>query len=178
MNDYVAELRSLVGHRPVIFPGSSVVVTDDRGRVLLLARADTGGWGLPGGLMDPGESFEETARREVLEETGLVVGELDLLGLFSGGPDFFYRYPNGDEVHNVTAAYVAPLPAGSTVVPDRVENTAAAFFDIDDLPPDVITPERPILDMYRDRYGDASPAAPRGAPDRTVVRTARGAVRR
>ncbi|SHN35955.1 NUDIX domain-containing protein [Actinacidiphila paucisporea] len=82
MNDYVAELRSLLGHRPVIFPGASVVVTDDRGRVLLLARADTGGWGLPAGLMDPGESFEDTARREVLEETGLIVGELALLGLF------------------------------------------------------------------------------------------------
>ncbi|NEA46099.1 hypothetical protein [Streptomyces sp. SID10815] len=33
--------------------------------------------------------------------------------------------------------------------PDQVENTAAAFFEVDDLPPDVITPERPILDQYR-----------------------------
>ncbi|MEU3721282.1 NUDIX hydrolase [Streptomyces sp. NPDC031705] len=156
MNDYVAELRALLGHRPVIFPGASVVVTDDLGRVLLLARTDTGGWGLPGGLMDPGESFEDTARREVLEETGLVVGELALLGLFSGGPQYFYRYPNGDEVHNVTAAYVASLPAGATLVLDRAENTDAAFFDIDDLPADVITPERPILATYRDACRDRS----------------------
>lgn len=148
MNDYVAELRAVLGSRPVIFPGSSVVMTDDRGKVLLLARADTGGWGLPGGLMDPGESFEDTARREVLEETGLVVGELSLLGLFSG-PEFYYRYPNGDEVYNVTAAYHAPLPSDATVVLDQVENTEAAFFDVGDLPPDVITPERPILDLYR-----------------------------
>ncbi|MFD6290145.1 NUDIX hydrolase [Streptomyces sp. NPDC060205] len=155
MKDYVAQLRALLGHRPLILPGSSVVVTDERGGVLLLARADTGGWGLPGGLMDPGESFEDTARREVLEETGLVVGELTLLGLFSGGPTYFYRYPNGDQVHNATAAYVTALPPGATVVPDQVENTAAAFFDIDRLPADLIPPERPILDAYRDAYRQA-----------------------
>ncbi|PSM44617.1 DNA mismatch repair protein MutT [Streptomyces dioscori] len=152
MKDYVAQLRALLGHRPLILPGSSVVVSDEQGKVLLLARADTGGWGLPGGLMDPGESFEDTARREVLEETGLVVGALTLLGLFSGGPTYFYRYPNGDQVHNATAAYVTALPAGAVVVPDQVENTAAAFFDIDRLPADVIPPERPILDAYRDTY--------------------------
>ncbi|GGU80563.1 DNA mismatch repair protein MutT [Streptomyces litmocidini] len=163
MNDYVAELRALLGHRPVIFPGASVVVTDDSDRVLLLARADTGGWGLPGGLMDPGESFEDTARREVLEETGLTVGELTLLGLFSGGPEYFYRYPNGDEVHNVTAAYVTSLPAGATMVLDRTENTDAAFFDVDDLPADVIAPERPILDAYRDACR-GRPAAPTAKP--------------
>ena len=45
--------------------------------------------------MEPGETFEEAARREVREETGLLVGELKLVGIYSG-PDQILTYPNGD----------------------------------------------------------------------------------
>ncbi|XVV00343.1 NUDIX hydrolase [Actinosynnema sp. CA-248983] len=147
MNDYVAELRALVGTRPLVLPGTSVVVVDPAGRVLLLARVDTGGWGLPGGLMEPGESFEQTGRREVEEETGLVVGELSLLGVFSGA-EYYYRYPNGDEVFNVTVAYVARLPHDAPISLDTKENSTWRFFAPAEVPDSVITPERPIIAEY------------------------------
>ncbi|QQQ79712.1 NUDIX hydrolase [Saccharothrix sp. 6-C] len=147
MNNYVADLRGLVGTRPLILPGTSVVVTDPAGRVLLLERVDTGGWGLPGGLMEPGESFEETGRREVREETGLEVGVLSLLGIFSGA-EYYYRYPNGDEIFNVTAAYVATLPREATISLDTAENRAWRFFALDEIPATLITPERPVIAEY------------------------------
>ena len=67
----------------MILNGSVAVVTDDAGRVLLQHRSD-GRWGLPGGLMELGESCEDTARRETREETGLALGGLRLLGVWSG----------------------------------------------------------------------------------------------
>ena len=44
--------------------------------------------------MDLGESLEETASREVLEETGLFVSNLELLHVFSG-PDYYFKIDNG-----------------------------------------------------------------------------------
>jgi 8-oxo-dGTP pyrophosphatase MutT (NUDIX family) len=144
--DYVAELRELVGTRPLVLPGTSVLVVDERERLLLVNRADTGGWGLPGGLMEPGESFEDAGRREVREETALEVVSLILFGVFSGA-EYYYRYPNGDEIFNVTAAYVASVTR-PTVRVDNTETSGYRFFNLDELPPDIIEPERPIVDEY------------------------------
>lgn len=81
-----------------------MLVFDPQGRLLLQRRTDTSEWAIPGGMMEPGESFEQTARREILEETGLTLGALEFLGVYSGS-QFYYRYPNGDEVNNVSVAY-------------------------------------------------------------------------
>ena len=47
------------------------VVLDPEGRVVLVHRPRYDDWTLPKGKLDPGESFEEAALREVEEETGL-----------------------------------------------------------------------------------------------------------
>lgn len=55
---------------------ASVVIVDDRSRVLLVQRGrnpDKGRWSVPGGKCEPGESFAEAAAREAYEETGLRV---------------------------------------------------------------------------------------------------------
>lgn len=53
------------------------------GEILLVRRAIPEGrlmWQFPGGTVEPGETLEDAAKREVSEETGLSVGELRLLG--------------------------------------------------------------------------------------------------
>jgi ADP-ribose pyrophosphatase YjhB (NUDIX family) len=58
---------------PTAKVGTTAVVLDGSGRVLLQRRADDGRWGLPGGWLDPGELPEEGVVREVAEETGVTV---------------------------------------------------------------------------------------------------------
>lgn len=61
------------------------LLRDERGRLLFLRRAKdphAGKLGIPGGFVSPGETDEETVRREVREELGLELGELEYVGGF------------------------------------------------------------------------------------------------
>jgi 8-oxo-dGTP diphosphatase len=62
------------------------VAFDGRGRVLLIRRGHPpfkGRHALPGGFVDIGETVEEACRRELLEETGVKAGKLELVGVYS-----------------------------------------------------------------------------------------------
>jgi 8-oxo-dGTP pyrophosphatase MutT (NUDIX family) len=131
---YLSELRKLVGSRPLIVAGASVIVLNEENCVLLGHRTDNGLWSPPAGSMELGESLEQTARRELLEETGLEAGELELLTIFSG-KEFFYQYPRGDQIYNVAAVYLTRNVRGSLVA-DHVETKELRYFSIADLPMD------------------------------------------
>lgn len=145
---YIEELRQLVGTRPIIQVGAGVYVLDGQ-RVLLQQRKDNGFWGAPGGAMELGESFEETARRELREEMGLEVGPLHLLSVFSGS-EFYHVYPGGNRVYFVSARFVAQEVLGD-IQPDPAEVQGYQFFDLDHLPHNLMVSDRAGLPLLRAR---------------------------
>src|SRR5580658_5723553 len=69
-------------HHPVV--GVAAAARTKDGRWLLIRRADTGTWALPGGTLEWGETLGESLRRELLEEAGVVVrGTAHLVGVYS-----------------------------------------------------------------------------------------------
>ncbi|WP_409296870.1 NUDIX hydrolase [Peribacillus sp. SCS-26] len=131
---YVKDLRKLVGTRPLILPGAVVLIMNERNELLLQHRRD-GGWGLPGGLMELGESLEDTARREVKEESGLSIGTLELCGVFSG-QEYYFKLANGDEFYSVTAVYSTRDFKGELELDER-ESINLQFFSIQALPDEI-----------------------------------------
>ncbi|WP_242985865.1 NUDIX domain-containing protein [Oceanobacillus zhaokaii] len=60
------------------------MVIEENECILLQHRTDEDNWCIPGGVMEIGETFEETVKRETFEETGLEVNGLELFGIYSG----------------------------------------------------------------------------------------------
>src|SRR3954451_22513375 len=76
------EAARLILHRPVIGMAAAARVPD--GRWVLIRRADTGGWALPGGTLEWGETIREVVPRELREEAGVDVRSIGrLVGVFS-----------------------------------------------------------------------------------------------
>ncbi|EOW9527713.1 NUDIX hydrolase [Bacillus cytotoxicus] len=144
---YVEELRKIVGHRPLILVGAVVLVINKKGEVLLQQRTEPyGKWGLPGGLMELGESPEETAYREVYEETGIHVKNLRLIHVFSGA-NYFTKLANGDEFQSVTTAYYTDEYEGNFNM-NTAEAVQLAFFPIRELPDYIVGSHKKIIETY------------------------------
>ncbi|ONH00417.1 NUDIX hydrolase [Bacillus cereus] len=132
---YIEELRKIVGSRPLNLAGVAVAVFNEQGQILLQQRQN-GIWGVPGGFVELGESTEEAGRREVLEETGVEIGTLQLISVFSG-KEFFVKLPNGDEFYPITIAYLCKDIKGGLLKADGIESLSVQFFDFDKLPENI-----------------------------------------
>lgn len=145
--EYYKYLRQYVGHKPLILPGSVVIILNEQNEVLLQKRHE-GYWGLPGGLMDLGESFEEVAKREVFEETGLVVNNLKLLNVYSGS-EYYLKVANGDELYSVTAVYYTMDVSGDMKI-DYSESENMQYFSLNNLPNELTDEYRGFIEQYID----------------------------
>lgn len=146
MDNYVAYMRQMIGNKPMFLVGAGVIITDSQSRILLIKRTDNNKWGLPGGSLELGETFEEAAIREAREETGLLVTGLRLFRVYSGSRMHFI-YPNGDEVYNAVCIFETSEYKGEAA-PDGLESSSIGFFDRDRLPEPLHPPDKTIIDEY------------------------------
>lgn len=143
--EYYKYLRQYVGHQPLILPGSVVIIMNEGDEVLLQERLN-GDWGLPGGLMDLGESFEEVAIREVFEETGLIVKKLKLLNVYSGSK-YYLKVANGDELYSITAVFFTHHFSGKLKI-DYNESRGMRYFKMHHLPHRLNHHDRDFIQAY------------------------------
>jgi ADP-ribose pyrophosphatase YjhB (NUDIX family) len=147
--DYIQQLRQLIGHRPILMLGATTLVLNEDNHLLMMKRTDSGFWGIPGGAVELGEVIEEAAKRETREETNLEVNEMSLFGVFSG-PELYYKYPNGDEVYNVSIVYLVKDWSGEIKLND--EHSEWGWFAAGQIPEDFSPPLRTILDQFEQTF--------------------------
>ncbi len=111
---------------PSFTVGAICLIERPDGKILLVQQVYRTAWGVPGGLSKRGEDIAECAKREVLEETGIVI---DLVGepavVVDAGPQ------------RVDVVYRARPSAGfdlSTVSPQSPEIADVRWFALDELP--------------------------------------------
>lgn len=119
--------------------GVSGIVFNVDNKVLLLRHRfwPEGSWGLPSGYAQKGESFENTLRREVKEETNLEIKPTKLLSLISG-----YKL-------RIEVIYVARLIGGQKKLDSR-EVIEAEFFSLDQLPNGLLPDHIRIIEEYKE----------------------------
>ena len=129
---YISNIRKKVGHEPLIGVGATILIFNEKNELLLNLRSNTRNWGIPGGLKELNETIEECAIREVKEETNLELYDLNLLAVLSR-EEFYFKYPNNDELDCVITLFEARNYEGTLKINDN-ESTELKIFSLDNLP--------------------------------------------
>ena len=125
---------------PIVAADAIIELADRPGRpiVLIERRNPPPGWAIPGGFIDIGETTEQAAIREALEETCLQVELITLLGVYSD--------PRRDSRgHTIGIVYIAQ----ATGTPQAADDAAdTGVFHLTNLPETLAFDHRRILDDY------------------------------
>lgn len=143
---YIMDLRKVVGHRPLIMPCGTLIITDGNDNFLLQKRVDDGMWALHGGSIELNESAEDAMKREVKEELGLNITNYKLLNVYSG-KEYYHIYPNKDEVSCIDIVYVS-IYDGSSITLQESEVSEVRWFNYHELPEDMFLNNRKYIEDY------------------------------
>jgi 8-oxo-dGTP diphosphatase len=135
------EVLRHVLRRPVI--GIAAAARTPDGRWVLIRRGDTGGWALPGGTLEWGETYRSALTRELAEETGGKVLELGrLIGVYS-------RPDRDERFHGVTVVVEARLELTAAPPMNPLEILEVRAFEEADLPAQLSYQMKDMLDDAR-----------------------------
>ncbi len=129
MKTYISKIRKRLGHESFIHPAARIIIENEEGAFLFIIRNDNGKVGIPAGALEEGETIEQCITREVLEETGLTIHSLTLIGISSDPKREFVRYPNGDQIQYFTIEFYSNEWEGALNVRDLEEVRSVAFKD-------------------------------------------------
>ncbi|KAF1677586.1 NUDIX domain-containing protein [Bacillus mexicanus] len=102
--------------------GAFVIVLNENQRILLVKRKDVPLWDLPGGMVDPGETAEAAAVREVAEETGYSASLSAKIGV--------YQRPKFQDEQHMFSGYIT----GGQAIENGIETAGLKWFSPKCLP--------------------------------------------
>lgn len=123
--------------------GVAVFILRD-GKILMSERLSGNGagtWGLPGGHLEMGETFDGCCKREVMEETGLVVDGIRFLTVVNKG-----IVESGD--HYITLFFVADECVGEPMDREPAKHGPWGWFSPDSLPETCFENFKPMVKRY------------------------------
>lgn len=120
------------------FPTVDIIICQQKQVVLIERKNEPHGWALPGGFVDYGESLEQAASREALEETGLSVKNLRQFRAYSA--------PDRDPRHHTISMVFSADGIGTLCSGDDAAN--AQLFPLDQLPQPLCFDHATILADY------------------------------
>jgi len=121
---------------------------DEPDQILLMKRSDNEHWGLPGGYVEPGESVQSAAQREVWEETGYEIEVGRLVGVYSDPRMQVIDYGDGRRVHAINLCFEA-IAGAQRELGTPEETLECGFFAVGALP-------QPLVPIHAIRLSDAA----------------------
>lgn len=142
---YLFTLLGLLFRRPLL--GVCLIpLSGDHRRIVLINRRDNGLWGLPGGMIEWGETIEQTVRRELLEETGLTLVRIQrLVGVYS--------HPQRDPRFHSVCVLLVLETAGEPGIQDVLEVGSVRAFVPEEIPLDQLAHDhrQMLSDFFAER---------------------------
>jgi ADP-ribose pyrophosphatase YjhB (NUDIX family) len=127
---------------------ATMLVLNHRNQALLIKRKrdpQAGWWAMPGGYLDWNETLADCAKRELKEETGLVVNRATLLGVY----DALDRDKDGRQ--NIDHCYISKLINDQVLIPNVEEVSDIRFFSPEKLPDNIAFDHRQMIEDYYGR---------------------------
>lgn len=109
----------------------SVFIQDDQGRLLMIRRADNDLYAIPGGQLELGETLTQAAVREVMEETGIDIEVIGLVGIYSN-PNHVLAYDDGEVRQEFSICFRARAVGGA--LRTSIESTAVHWVELANVP--------------------------------------------
>lgn len=129
---YIWKIRQKIGHDDLIIPSADVIAVDADGKLLLVFNRDWNSWVIPGGYVEIGQTAQECAARELLEEAGVrtEVNDLVPIASISGHKA---EYPNGDITWPHTQIFMTETWEKVTDVIDESEVADVKLMTVDEI---------------------------------------------